>query len=49
MALGYCDVCDRLVSIRPGPQKWGSRERQWFPIPHDNQEGKLCPGDKKAL
>lgn len=33
--LGYCMSCETLRSIRPGPQKWGSRERRWFPIPHD--------------
>ena len=34
MALGYCMVCDTLWTIRPGPQKWGSRECDWFPQPH---------------
>jgi hypothetical protein len=34
VALGYCMVCETLRSIRPGPQKWGSRERAWYPNTH---------------
>lgn len=34
MALGYCMSCDTLRTIRPGPQKWGSRECEWFPVQH---------------
>jgi hypothetical protein len=26
--------CDKIVAIKPGAQKWGSRECAWFPIPH---------------
>lgn len=35
MALGYCMICNTLRSIKPGAQKWGSRECEWFPIRHD--------------
>ena len=49
MALGYCKVCDKLVPIKPGPQKWGTRERTWYPVAHDGEDGKLCKGDKKSL
>lgn len=49
MALGYCKLCERLVPIKPGPQKWGSRERQWFPVDHDGPDGQPCPGDKRPL
>ena len=49
MALGYCKLCDKLVTIRPGSPKWGSRERQWLPIFHDTPDGQPCAGDKRAL
>jgi hypothetical protein len=48
MALGWCPACDKLVAIRPGPQKWGSREREWHTVDHDTPEGKRCQ-NKKAL
>lgn len=47
--MGYCAVCDRLVAIRPGPQKWGTRERQWFPVEHAAPSGERCPGVKRSL
>lgn len=34
MALGWCMECDTLRTIRPGEQKWGSREVNWYPVPH---------------
>lgn len=34
MPLGWCMLCDKIVAIKPGSQKWGSRECAWFPIPH---------------
>jgi hypothetical protein len=34
MALGYCMYCETLRTIRPGPQKWGSRECDWYPTTH---------------
>ncbi len=34
--LGYCMICDRLTTIRPGSQKWGSRERRYYPVSHDH-------------
>ncbi len=46
MALGYCPLCDKLVHITPGPQKWGTRERKWRTVNHDNPEGKPCPNTK---
>lgn len=50
MALGYCMECTKLVSIRPGPQKWGSRECAWFPIAHDKPEGGQCvQGPKREI
>lgn len=49
MAMGWCKTCDRLVFIKPGPQKWGSRERRWFPVDHDDEKGQPCPGTKRDL
>lgn len=48
MALGYCMVCEKLVSIRPGEVLAG-RARAWYPITHDNPEGRPCAGDRKAI
>lgn len=42
MALGWCGVCDTLRSIRPGAQKWGSRERDWYPVPHEIPVHQKC-------
>lgn len=44
MALGYCRVCDKLLSIRPGGQKWGSREVNWYPTSHWVNVHKGCDG-----
>ncbi len=49
MALGYCKTCDKLVPILPGPQKWGTRERTWYPVQHERPEGGDCPGRKREL
>ena len=49
MALGYCLTCERLVAIRQGPQKPGRRERWWFPVEHDDQDGKPCKGEKRGI
>lgn len=50
MALGYCMTCDKLVPIRAGEQKWGSRECEWYPITHDAPDGKPCTdGPKKPI
>jgi hypothetical protein len=51
VALGYCAVCEKLVTIQAKGYKWaGSRERHWYPISHLNpQLGKNCTGEKKAL
>lgn len=49
MALGICASCEKLVAIRPGPQRWGTRERTWYPIPHEDSDGKPCKGDKRGL
>jgi hypothetical protein len=42
-------LCDKLTAIRQGEQKWGTRERRWYPYPHDNPDGKPCEGDKKEI
>jgi hypothetical protein len=47
--LGYCLVCEKLVPIRPGPFRWGSRERYWLPVAHEKPDGGNCPGDKKGI
>lgn len=47
--LAYCLVCDRLVNVTPGPYKWGTRERKWLPIDHDDQSGKRCPGANRGI
>ncbi len=50
MPLGYCKVCDKLVPLKVGPQKPGSRERYWYPYPHEKPEvGTPCPGEKKGI
>ena len=49
MALGYCPVCEKLVPIRQGPQKWGSRERAWYPHEHNAPDGGRCDGYKKEI
>lgn len=41
--------CEKLTPIKQGPQKWGTRERQWFPISHDSPTGRPCSGDKKEI
>lgn len=48
MALGYCLSCAKLVAIKPGPQKYGSRERYWCPVEHD-ADGKPCAGAKRGI
>lgn len=48
MALGYCPTCDRLTQIVPGPQRWGSREREWRTVEHENESGKRCE-NRRAL
>jgi hypothetical protein len=35
-------TCEKLTPIVPGPQKWGSRERPWYPITHDDPNGRPC-------
>lgn len=47
--LGYCMDCHKLVSIRKGAQRWGSREHDYYPITHDTLDGARCTGDKKAI
>ena len=42
MALGICMECQRLTAIRPGSQKWGSRECDWFPVDHPEPLHKTC-------
>lgn len=49
MALGICPACDRLVTIRPGAQKWGSRERRWLAAEHEDDQGKRCTGAGKDV
>lgn len=49
MALGYCMICEQLKAIRPGSQRWGSRQVDWYPVLHDGLDGKRCPGDEKAI
>jgi hypothetical protein len=48
--LGYCMVCQRLVPIRPVAQRWGSREREWAPFPHDDPDKPgMCVGTNKTI
>lgn len=50
MTLGYCKVCKRLLPITAREYKHpDSRERNWYPVEHDGDDGKPCHGDKKAL
>jgi hypothetical protein len=46
MALGICPTCDKIVTILPGTQKWGTREREWRTITHDTPEGVRCQNKK---
>lgn len=47
--MGYCKKCDKLVFIRPGEFKFGSRERYYYPLSHDKPDGGPCDGDKRAI
>lgn len=47
MALGICPTCDRLVTIVPGAQRWGSREREWRTVEHENDKGERCENKRK--
>lgn len=50
MPMARCALCDRLVFIKPGPHKHaGGRERWWYPIPHEDADGKPCDGEKRGL
>ena len=52
MTLGYCIVCNRLLAIVPRERKHPgseSRQRNWYPIVHDANDGTPCPGEKKRL
>jgi hypothetical protein len=50
VALGYCAVCDKLVTLRPGGRKWdGGKQVHWYPIAHLNGDQKWCTGDKKSI
>jgi hypothetical protein len=47
VALGICPTCDKLVTILPGVQKWGTREREWRTAEHENQEGVRCRNTRR--
>lgn len=50
MALGICDVCGKLVSIKPKGYRFdGGKQRWWFPVSHEDEQGRLCAGEKKGL
>lgn len=50
MVLGYCMTCAKLVPIRKGGQKWGSRQAAWFPQEHENPTtGARCDGTKREI
>lgn len=57
MTCGYCKRCDRLVPIvaKAPPIKVADgqpppREPNWYPVPHDDGEGKPClDGHEVAL
>jgi len=52
MALGYCKVCDKLVSIRASgyDATIGGNARAWYPVAHvRDTDQKNCPGDKRRL
>jgi len=42
-------VCQKLVAIVPGVQKWGSREREWSPVEHNALSGQRCTGTGKPI
>ena len=42
--LGYCMSCQRLTAIKPVAQKWGSRECEYRPTPHDRPVHRGCGG-----
>lgn len=47
--LAYCLACDKLVPVRPGEYKLGSRERRYYPLEHDAPDGKRCEGTKRGI
>lgn len=42
MALGWCMECAQLKPIQTVGQKWGSRECEWAPVPHDVETHVAC-------
>ncbi len=48
MALGYCTICDKLVSIVERGKEPNSRVGIWYPVQHEHN-GKNCTGSKKRL
>jgi hypothetical protein len=52
MALGWCKACDKLVTIKsrlvrlplPPFQRW-----DWYPVEHEDSDGKPCSGAARPL
>lgn len=53
MALGYCKGCGKLVAIVANgaayPDRPDSRQQRWFPVEHQDEDGKPCDGIRKSL
>jgi len=57
MAMGVCMECKKLVSIAPRGMHllsgqgsvYSDRQREWYPVAHQNSMGNLCLGEKQAI
>lgn len=50
--MGYCKVCGKLVSTRPGERQAPNTNftsQWWYPVSHDGPDGKPCDGDKARI
>ena len=44
--------CDKLVAIVPKGFRFpgsASKQRDWYPVPHNTPSGSACDGDKKKI
>jgi hypothetical protein len=46
--LGYCPLCDKLVSIIPKGVKQNGKDRRWYTVDHDSIIGDRCDNKKEV-
>jgi hypothetical protein len=44
-----CPRCDQLIRVIPGAHKGDSRQRDWWPLDHSDEQGKPCKGSERAI